>query len=177
MYSITDCNVNGAVIPKQACICTGSSAPVCMNGLPNRQHTQMHHPCGQHIIVLLCMMGMQQCKSYWTMQACRNALIMQKQYHLSLYDCPTGAVSWLAILLLNTEHVHTEHTKNTHHCAVLQEEDAAVWELLGYATLIWHTATGQQNSAPAEQQAAKQVFDYWSSRQAWLVSKPQQTGF
>lgn len=53
----------------------------------------------------------------------------------------------------------------------LQEDEAIVWELLGSATAIWHLATAQlQAPSQAHKQAADQIFGYWTSRQAWLVS-------
>ena len=51
-----------------------------------------------------------------------------------------------------------------------QEDDAIVWELLGHATRIWHIASGQlacQDESVLK--AARRIFHYWSSRQAWLV--------
>ena len=54
---------------------------------------------------------------------------------------------------------------------MLQEDDAIVWELLGHATRIWHIATAQLPCRDdAALTAAKRIFGYWSSRQAWLVS-------
>ena len=52
---------------------------------------------------------------------------------------------------------------------ILQEGDAAVWELLGYATRIWHIASKQLPVTPTEKLAADRIFSYWTSREAWLV--------
>ena len=53
---------------------------------------------------------------------------------------------------------------------ILQAGDAAVWELLGYATRIWHIASNQLPVTPSEKLAADRIFSYWTSREAWLVS-------
>lgn len=55
-------------------------------------------------------------------------------------------------------------------CCMLQADDAIVWELLGHATRIWHIASGQLGPQEERvQQAADIIFNYWSSRKAWLV--------
>ncbi|DBA81006.1 TPA: hypothetical protein ACH3X2_007212 [Trebouxia sp. C0005] len=56
----------------------------------------------------------------------------------------------------------------------LQEGDAIVWELLGHATCIWHIATQQLFcSEEPSLKAARRIFGYWSSRQAWLLDEFQ----
>ena len=58
------------------------------------------------------------------------------------------------------------------YACLAQEDDAVIWELLGHATRIWHIATGQfACDDKAVAQAAERIFGFWSSRQAWLVSR------
>ena len=66
--SITGCTVNGAVIPK-TCLHVQTQQCTILFEWSAKQATYpelltsiLHHPCGQHIIVLLCMKGMQHCK-------------------------------------------------------------------------------------------------------------------
>lgn len=62
---------------------------------------------------------------------------------------------------------------------IAQEDDAIVWELLGHATRIWHIASGQLQLPFQHEpilQAARRIFNYWSTRKAWLVSSGEKQG-